>query len=71
MTTDQPDQPGEPPLAGYPEVLTVVEVASILRMTPRSVRALARRGELAGAVRVGGVWRVLRSRLANQLAPKE
>ncbi|MFJ4418802.1 MULTISPECIES: helix-turn-helix domain-containing protein [unclassified Streptomyces] len=70
MTTNQPD-PEESPLRGYPEVLTVAEVAHILRMTPRHVRALARRGELAGAVRVGGAWRVLRARLAAQLTPEK
>lgn len=66
MTTDDP-QPSL--LAGHPEVLTVPEVARILRLSPRHVRALARRGDLAGAVRVGGVWRIVRDRLAAQITP--
>jgi len=40
-----------------PSVLTVSEVATILRVTPQTVRNMLRSGQLQG-VRVGGMWRV-------------
>ena len=40
-----------------PSVLTVSEVATILRVTPQTVRNMLRSGQLQG-VRVGYVWRV-------------
>ena len=43
--------------------LTIEEAAELLRVSPRSAYTLARRGELAGAVKVGNQWRVDRDAL--------
>ncbi len=43
--------------------LTIDEAAGLLRISPRSAYTLARRGELAGAVKVGNQWRVDRDAL--------
>lgn len=40
------------------ELLTIKEYAALARMSERSVRRLLGRGGLAGAVRVGGQWRI-------------
>lgn len=61
MTQGQ-DETGEL-LAGYPDVLTVDEVAGILRTSPRTVRTLASRDQLPGAFKVGGTWRFHKARL--------
>ncbi|MDJ0344231.1 helix-turn-helix domain-containing protein [Streptomyces sp. H10-C2] len=44
-------------LSGYPDVLTLEEVAGILRLQPRQARTLAAKGKIANAFKVGGVWR--------------
>ena len=43
--------------------LTIEEAAELLRVSPRSAYTLARKGELAGAVKVGNQWRVDRDAL--------
>ena len=41
-------------------LLKVSEVAKLLRISDESVYRLCRRGRLAGATKVGGLWRVPR-----------
>jgi excisionase family DNA binding protein len=45
-----------------PEVLTLAEVARVLRLSRRKAGEMARNGHLP-AFRVGGLWRVRRSSL--------
>lgn len=61
-------------LQPYPDMLTVSEVATVLRVHPRSIQRWARDG-LVGAVRVGRSYRIARddvvrwmlsARLANE-----
>ena len=47
------------------EFLTIPEVARLLRVGQRTAYALARAGELAGAVKVGNQWRVSRTVLGR------
>lgn len=42
---------------GAPSVLTVGELATIMRVHPFTVTRLARQGRIKGAFRMGGVWR--------------
>lgn len=44
-------------------VLTIREVAALLKMSERTVYAMAKEGKLPGAVKLGGSWRVVRSKL--------
>ncbi|GAA2110928.1 helix-turn-helix domain-containing protein [Streptomyces synnematoformans] len=60
--TQGDDETGEL-LAGYPDVLTVEEVAGILRTSPRTVRTLASKDQLPGAFKVGAAWRFDKARL--------
>lgn len=39
-----------------PERIRVVKAASILGVTSRTVQAMALRGELPGAAKIGGLW---------------
>jgi excisionase family DNA binding protein len=48
------------------EVLTINEVAELLRFDPRSVRRMIHSGSLP-AVRVGGRWRIYRDELNSSL----
>jgi excisionase family DNA binding protein len=50
----------EPILARYPEMLTVEEVAAVLRVHPRSIQRWAREGRVA-SVRVGRSYRIPRA----------
>ncbi len=50
-----------------PIFLTISECAELLRLSERSVYGMARNGELPGAVKVGGKWRVERSTLMASL----
>lgn len=45
------------------ELLTIREVCTVLRLGERTVYQLCRDGRLAGAVKVGGKWRVDRDAL--------
>jgi excisionase family DNA binding protein len=49
-----------------PNILTVGEVAVILRLTPHRVRDLCRR-EVIPAIKLGQIWRVSRVRLERLL----
>lgn len=43
-----------------PTFLTIEEVAELLRLSERHVYALARKGELPGAIKLGNRWRIHR-----------
>jgi excisionase family DNA binding protein len=47
-------------LAPYPDMLTVDEVANVLRVHPRSIQRWAREGRVA-SVRIGRSYRISRS----------
>jgi len=49
-----------------PDVLTIDEVAKLLRVSPDTVYRLAARGELAGR-KVGRIWRIPRSAVEQYL----
>ena len=49
------------------EYLTIQEVCKLLRLGERTVYAMCRSGELAGAVKVGGQWRVDHAKLSAWL----
>ena len=51
----------------YPEVLTPKQVQDLLQISRATFFRLIERGELPGAVKVGGAWRVLRDRLREGL----
>jgi excisionase family DNA binding protein len=58
--------------AGQPElemVLTINEVAQILRMHPTTIYRLVKRGELPG-FKIGGAWRISRATLDLFLSSK-
>ena len=44
-------------------VLTIKEVATLLKISERTVYAMAKEGRLPGAVKVGGSWRVMSAKL--------
>lgn len=46
-----------------PELLLVEEVATLLRLSPYTVRQMARQGKLPGARKIGGEWRFSRKAL--------
>ena len=52
--------------AGTKEVMTAKEAAVFLRITPQTVRSLARRGDLPGR-KVGRAWRFSKEGLENWL----
>lgn len=52
--------------AELPDVLTASQVGEWLQLSPSSVRRAAERGELPG-VRIGGIWRFSRDRIASLL----
>lgn len=54
-------------LDDYPDVLTLGDVAEILRRSPDRTRTWLRKGEIH-AVRVGGQWRVAKSVLVAFLS---
>ena len=47
-------------------LLTVDEVAKILRLQPETIRSMARRGDLP-AIKLGRVWRFSRSSITQML----
>lgn len=56
-----------PELAGYPSVLKLDEVASLLRVNRQVVGRLLHHGQLPG-FRAGGAWRVRRDRIQDLIA---
>lgn len=50
-----------------PEMHTLSEVAQLLRVNVETVRRLAERGEIAGALKIGGQWRFNRARLQEMI----
>jgi excisionase family DNA binding protein len=51
-----------------PEVLTVPELAALLRMNAKSAYDLVARGKIPGATKVGRLWRVHRPTVVSWLA---
>lgn len=45
------------------QIMTIQEVAALLRISERTIYAMAKEGRLPGAVKVGRSWRVLRPKL--------
>jgi excisionase family DNA binding protein len=45
------------------DVLTIEEAAELLHLAPETTYRLARRGQLPGALKLGGRWRVRRDLL--------
>lgn len=53
-------------LAAYPAILTVADVAAIIRVHPRSVQRWAKQGHLP-AIRAGRTYRIARADLRRWL----
>lgn len=63
-----------PPMAqdgGEPEVWTLAEAASYLRMSPTKLRNLARTGDVPGAFRLGKPWLFRADELRKLGKPKD
>jgi excisionase family DNA binding protein len=58
----------EPLATSEPEVLTVPELAVLLRMNEKSTYDLVARGKIPGATKVGRLWRVHRPTVVAWLA---
>ena len=52
-----------PTVEAPPELLKIAEVAQLLRISASNAYRMAERGELPGAVKVGGLWRIGRAQL--------
>jgi excisionase family DNA binding protein len=63
-TTPASGSPGPEP----PPVLTVEELAALLRIERKTAYAAIRRGEIPGARRIGGVIRISRERVLAWLS---
>ena len=50
------------------EILTAPEVAELLRCSTRVVYLQAKKGNIPGAFRVGGLWRFNRAKLQDMMA---
>ena len=46
-----------------PEMLTVGAVCQFLKLSDRTVYEMCRRGQLVGAAKVGGQWRIDKTKL--------
>lgn len=57
---------GEP--TSLPILMTVTEVADLLRVSTKAVYDMVRRGQLPGARKVGGSWRFHRDKLLDWIA---
>lgn len=51
-----------------PEVLTIAELAELLRMNPKSLHEIVARGDVPGCRKVGSAWRVHRPTVVAWLA---
>ena len=51
-----------------PEFITIKQVCDLLQLGERTVYDLCRQGKLAGAAKIGGQWRVDRTKLLDWLA---
>jgi phage terminase Nu1 subunit (DNA packaging protein) len=56
---------------GQPKRIKTKDAADMLGVTPRTVQALAGKGELPGAARIGGLWTFDPKKLAKFIAEKE
>ena len=50
------------------QYLTIQEVCALLRLSERTIYRMCREGDLPGAAKVGGSWRVRRANLEAWLA---
>jgi excisionase family DNA binding protein len=50
------------------QVLTIIEAAELLQISPQTVQRMIHKKELPGAFKVGGQWRLNESKLAQWLA---
>ena len=63
-----PDEPTPPPTAS---VLTVDELATLLRVNRKTVYDAISRGEMPGARRIGGRYRILRTAVLEWLGSSQ
>ncbi len=49
------------------ELMTVEEVAILLRVSDSTIRRLAQDGEIPGSMKVGGSWRFNRGRISDMI----
>jgi excisionase family DNA binding protein len=71
---DPTHEAGQPPshdIDHLPPVLSVDEVAKLLRLGRKATYAAVARGEVAGVIRLGRSIRVSRDALARQLAGRD
>ena len=54
--------------AEAPPVLKVIELARLLRVNPKTVYASLSRGDIPGARRIGGAWRIHRDAVLRWIA---
>ena len=54
--------------SSYPPIMTAEELASLLRLEPRSVYGAFQRREIPGVRRIGGSWRIDRDTVLRWLA---
>ncbi len=73
MPTEDPviPTPASPPMAEASPVLTVEELAALLRIERKTAYAAIRRGEIPGARRIGGVIRISRERVLAWLSQEQ
>lgn len=50
-------------------LMKVTEVAQVFRVSPATVRRMCAAGQLPGAVRFGGTWRIPSATVCTMLAP--
>jgi excisionase family DNA binding protein len=63
-----PNTPDDEPTAEAPTVLTVDELAALLRIERKTAYSAIARGEIPGARRIGGVIRISRTAVLEWLA---
>ncbi len=75
QATEEPDPPPNATLSGAPErapsVLTVDELAALLRLNRKTVYEALARGEIPGARRIGSSYRILRDAVLEWLASSQ
>jgi len=67
MDFDEPTQPDQPACVVEPSVLTVDEVAGLLRVNRKTIYELIARGEIPGARRLGRALRFSRDAVLDWL----
>lgn len=51
-----------------PDLMTIPEVAELLRLAERTVYDMCRTGKLPGIAKIGGKWRIERQKLTAWIA---